>query len=181
MLPSRAWSQGRQISLPRAILSSPPRGHLCHQSLLESLHTHTPNTPPPPRQPNVLSAVLDQPRPLSEPLTYKLCLCASPPAPAPPLKMSLRPPHTLHSPGATRASVSVATSQEHPSQLLWELVRSGPGQQGRGQQAWPWTASPVLPPFLVALGTCVSVSPLVRWARNPVSRGCREGHRGVCG
>lgn len=29
MLPSWAWSQGRQISLPSAILSSLPLGHLC--------------------------------------------------------------------------------------------------------------------------------------------------------
>lgn len=180
MLPSWAWSQGRQISLPRAILSSPPDGApLPPVSPGIPPHTHPKHTPTPNQAAKCpFCCVSDQPRPLSEPLTYKLCLCASPTTPAPPLKMSLHPPHTLHSPGATRASVSVATFQEHPSQLLWELVGSGPGQQGRGQQAWPWTASPVLPPFLEALGTCASISPLVRWARIPVSRGCCEGHRG---
>lgn len=45
LLPPRAWTQGRQISLPRAILSSPrhtPRGHFCQPLSPGTLRTHRP-------------------------------------------------------------------------------------------------------------------------------------------
>lgn len=57
MLPSWAWSQGRQISLPRAILSSPPDGGTSATSLLES-STHTPQTHPHPQPGSQMSFLL---------------------------------------------------------------------------------------------------------------------------
>lgn len=55
----QAWIQGTQISLPRAILSSPcPRGHLC-QSLLEFLQTPQAAKCP-------FHCILHQPRPPSK-------------------------------------------------------------------------------------------------------------------
>lgn len=98
LLPPRAWTQGRQISLPRAILSSPathPGGISASHSLLEpSAHTGQAAKCP-------FYRVLDQPRPLPEPLIYKLFVrptrhsCSTP-------EDGIVPTPTLHWPGVTR-------------------------------------------------------------------------------
>lgn len=104
----RARIQGTQISLPRAILSSPCcRGHL-HQSLLEFLQT-------PQAARYTFHCISYQPRPALQNLGLPgVAQPASPATLAAPLKMFLCPslPHTLpfSRPGAvTTGSVSAVT------------------------------------------------------------------------
>lgn len=136
MLPSRAWSQGRQISLPRAILSSPPDGGTSATSLLES-STHTPQTHP-------------HPQPGSQ-MSFLLCL-RSAKAPFRAFNLQIVFVRFTHHPCSTSEDVTAPTPHTpfarcHQGQCLRGDLPGAPltaavgaGAQ-RARAAGPWSAS----------------------------------------